>query len=44
MQIIEVKYLESTIATPTGQRVGEFWFSVIFRQPSFKEIEQKSFK
>ena len=44
MENINVQYVE----TPTTfdmstirERIGEFWFSVTFKNPTFKEIEQK---
>ena len=41
MEGINVKHLESTMATPKGEDVGQFWFSVMFQQRTFTEIEQK---
>ena len=41
MTAIDVQFLENIIPTPENQQLGEFWFSVELRQPTFKEIEQK---
>ena len=41
MKAIGVHFLENIIPTPKGQQLGEFWFSIELRQPTFKEIEQK---
>ena len=41
MTAIDVHFLENIIPTPENQQLGEFWFSVELRQPTFKEIEQK---
>ena len=41
MKYVDVEYLESPMKTPIGETFGEFWFSLQFRQPEFKEIEQK---
>ena len=41
MEGIDMKHLESTMPTPEGDHVGQFWFSVMFQQRTFTEIEQK---
>ena len=41
MESIDWHFLETEMATPKGLQLGEFWFSIELRQPTFKEIEQK---
>ena len=41
MEVMDMKHLESTMATPKGENFGHFWFSVMFQQRTFTEIEQK---
>ena len=41
MQAIHRKHLESNTQTPDRENLGEFWLSLSFAIPTFKEIEQK---
>ena len=46
MENIDIQYLESTMTTNKStirDHVGNFWLSVTFKNPTFKEIEQKRY-
>ena len=43
MKSIHVEHVESSMKAPIEENVGMFWFSLQYKQPEFKEIEQKRY-
>ena len=46
MENIDMEFLETTKKTnrtTIGKHVGEFWLSITFKTPNFKEFEQKRY-